>query len=645
MTYIQSTTSPPPRSPSIGSPSTSFSPSSYNSSPIRHSPLSQPPIIARDNNHNGSTRKSSPILSTENEEYISSLATPIPKRNNRRSSLSPITSFTTPSPSSSSTASFTARHNVQIQSSPTITREEEAYSSQPISPRSSLSRSHPLLGSYHLSLLHSRMSHAHQPHKSSPSTNFSLNIISLGKGKSCPKELRYPDPIEIPFSSTYYDINHNNLDSSYPSTLSNYSSSKSTPWTSNVNIENHYFDTFSSTTTTNSLNDLNQTKPPSFPGYQVSPIGQLQILVKTAETPIKVFLLPYDLRKVPIGGRLLVREKTYFRIGNTSNGDSIENRKGILKYAIQLQFVCVPSSNSLPHHIEDDIDNPYTTRYHRIGSTTTGHSQEHGISRSLPSTPTSYDQSGKSFYLSKSLKLVFVSCPPDRSEIMDLERTDEIIEPPSSVHPISHSSKRRRDSFAFSPGSLGKTSEDWEILRRKWHTKNEIGIAQVENQQLIMNPNSNILAKRELELNNINQPERTRKPSLISATSPSPSPAPATIPLPQFIKEENGSSVNHQIKRSLSPISILSPLPLKSGSISRSRPSTPTSPRPISPHVNEHGPALIWSPKSQRRMRREDGLEEVELSERLRRMELGKESEQSHPEKCHQLNKQRCRRG
>ncbi|EIW73530.1 hypothetical protein TREMEDRAFT_56224, partial [Tremella mesenterica DSM 1558] len=43
-----------------------------------------------------------------------------------------------------------------------------------------------------------------QPH--SPDGGFTLHIGSLGKGRSCPPDLRGPEHIKIPFSATYYDL-------------------------------------------------------------------------------------------------------------------------------------------------------------------------------------------------------------------------------------------------------------------------------------------------------------------------------------------------------------------------------------------------------------------------------------------------------
>ncbi|WWC70692.1 uncharacterized protein I206_104643 [Kwoniella pini CBS 10737] len=562
MTYIQSS----PRATTSTPISTSFS-SSYNSSPIRHSPLSQPPIVA------GPSRTPSPSTSYNGSKPIPTLT----KRASNRSSFSPLTSLI--SPSSPTYISSTKK-------SP-ITLQQDDSNDNPPTPSPPLSRSQPLLGSYHLSLLHSRMSHAHQPHELVNA--FSLTLMGVGKGKNCPRELKFPKAVEIPFSATYYDL-FNPESSSYPDPHTQ--SNKSSPWTSTVKIEDYYYRQFSSYYHRFQTGTRNA-QPPSFPGYQVASVGQLQILIKSSSSPVKVFLLPYDLRKVPLGGRLLVREKTY--TGNQSHH---------LKYAIQLQFVCVPSSKESSSEDENEIDeedNPYTTRKKRI-STSSNKLIE------------------KSYYVSKSLKLVFVTTPPDQNEMLNVDRRHEIIDPPaiSDEDITRNGNKRRKNSFAFSPGSLGKTSEDWNIHRSKWYSKRimvDQGGSSGEDDMQDENKSErhNVAIKTDLKLGIGHANDNGSRASLLSSTSPSP-----LLPL----SPTSSSNANAITKKPiLSPIPILSPLPMRPGGLNHSRPIRSTSPRPTSPHVlDEHGPALIWSPRSQRRMRREDGLEEVELSEKLRKM-------------------------
>ena len=285
------------------------------------------------------------------------------------------------------------------------------------------SRSHPLLGSYPLSLIHSRMSHAHAPHSSS--TEFSIYIKAIGK--SCTPELRCPRPLDLGFAATYYDLE----DTGGPS---------QTPWVGTVELEEWYHDQYSS--------DLAGTEeePPIHPGYRIAPVGQLQMIVKTPTNAIKAFLVPYDLRSIPIGGRLLARERTYIHNPEiTPNPDSYGSpdkdikgkKRESLRYAYQLQFTCLPLDPS-----------------RRASSTT---------------RQTSTSQENKAYYLSKSLRIVFTSTPPESDQETRTERTNEIV--PASDIKLSGSG-RRRSSVGMQPVRI---LEDWNIVRQKWLARRKLG--------------------------------------------------------------------------------------------------------------------------------------------------------------------------
>ena len=184
-----------------------------------------------------------------------------------------------------------------ISPSPSPSPSQQPITASPSSATSSppLSRSHPLLGSYSLSLLHSRMSHAHAPHSipSTSSSGFSLVLGGTGKGKSCSPELRCPNHETIPFQATYYDIE----DAGRGATQ--------TPWVGTVDLEQHYFSTYSSPQFPSSPSSSSMqgpsgpVYPPEYPGYRIARVGQLQILIKTPTSAVRVFLVPYDLRRLP----------------------------------------------------------------------------------------------------------------------------------------------------------------------------------------------------------------------------------------------------------------------------------------------------------------------------------------------------------
>lgn len=433
--------------------------------------------------------------------------------------------------------------------SPTATSTANPISNT--SPSPPLSRSHPLLGSYPLSLLHSRMSHAHAPH-SLPSTStsgFTLHLGALGKGKSCPAELRCPRHLIVPFSATYYDLEDPN---SSTGTASRKGAAQ-TPWVGTVDLEKHYFDSYSKSSPV-----PNDHPPPPHPGYLVAPVGQLQVLVRTPTQALKVFLVPYDLRNLPVGGRLLARERTYVQ---STSGNGRES----LRYAFQLQFTCAAHTDVQEKKVRDSS----TTR-RRKGASESG-SASTASSRcptpTLPGLPLPGVDTyrGKAFYVSKSLKVVFTSSPPEKDELQRTERTDELVLPSEELEGT------RGRVIGFSPGSLGRRMDDWEMVRRKWMARKEVEEAQ--------------LAPLLFLSNSINSPS-----PLTSPTKP------------------------------ISPLPILSPLPRLPTILARSpaRPSTPI--RTAPPQLPS-----VKTPNAQRYHRQgsrrgSGSMEERELSEKLRAM-------------------------
>ena len=267
------------------------------------------------------------------------------------------------------------------------------------------------------------MSHAHAPHSSS--NEFSIHIKAVGK--SCSPELRCPRPLDLGFAATYYDLE----DTGGPS---------QTPWVGTVELEEWYHDRYSS--------DLAEAEvePPIHPGYRIAPVGQLQMIVKTPTNAIKAFLVPYDLRSIPIGGRLLAGERTYIhspeiapspKLDGSPDKDTKGKKRESLRYAYQLQFICLPFDQS------------------RRGSSTT--------------RQTSTSQEERAYYLSKSLRVVFTSTPPESDQETRTERTNEIV--PASDIKLSGSG-RRRSSVGMQPVRM---LEDWNIVRQKWLARRKVG--------------------------------------------------------------------------------------------------------------------------------------------------------------------------
>lgn len=272
---------------------------------------------------------------------------------------------------------------------------------------------------------------SHSLHSTSQK-GFSLHIGAVGKGKHCETTLRCPPPLDIPFSATYYDL---------PAGSTSGAISHS-PWVGHIDLEGRYFDEYAHLSTPGA-GPSRPRSPPAFPGMNVAAIGQLQLLVKSADAPIKVFIVPYDLRRVPLGGRLLVRERQLVRSPESSG------ERGVLRYAIQLQFTCLP------------IVPPSSS-----GSSTTRRPRTLAMSLPVdPQIPLSNDD--RAYYLSKSIKVIFSAQPLGSSDQLILDRHDEVVFPHT---PLQQSDKSR---VVPSPASLGR-QEEWEMVRQKWLARRQM---------------------------------------------------------------------------------------------------------------------------------------------------------------------------
>jgi len=447
-----------------------------------------------------------------------------------------------------------------------------------MTPSPPLSRSHPLLGSYPLSLLHSRMSHAHKPHSLSctPNNGFSVHLGALGKGRSCPPELRCPGHEILPLAATYYDLEDGGRKSQ-------------TPWVGTVDLEQHYYGKY---TTDHSDDAALQVSlaPPDYPGYRVAPVGQLQILVKTPKSAIKVFLVPYDLRSLAPGGRLLARERTYVQASAASTAASSSasptsikpagGTKEKLRYSFQLQFICLPRQ----HAAVPSRESSTTRRPRHRDAPSPG--EEVTSAKRVKYSPAVL--SNNDYYVSRQIKVIFTSTPPEKDEVVRTERTDEVVLPSTQAGGVLRG-RTPTSSPAHSMSYLGTSSpmshkEDWEVVRRKW------------------------LARREVEAASLDLPLDT-----IPTEQLRPSTPPVSLLSSQVISPPN-TRTRPSSPSPASPLPLLAPLalmPLKSGRIS---------PSLQSPSVKT--PPPFRYPSRQRLRRGSGSLDERELSERLREMDV-----------------------
>lgn len=279
-----------------------------------------------------------------------------------------------------------------------------------------------------------------------------MKAVAIGK---CDPEIRAPKALTLPFTAQCYDLGE-----------------RQSPWVGDVDIERHFFEKYAAAQSCPSPSpsgyspstDFNSELPPSYPGYRVPPVGQLQLLIKTPKAAVKAFIVSYDLTAVPVGGRLLARERTY--VSRPSSTSPNAPRAESLRFAVQLQFVCTRQDRKRQYH------------------------------------------------LSRSVKLVFAAGPGWDDGEQRVERHDEVVPPerrrrressPEAVRrrsllasspaerrrsfassfassPID-SPPRRRSIYAQSPEatslgsprqSLGQTIESWAAIRTEWEHRREV---------------------------------------------------------------------------------------------------------------------------------------------------------------------------
>jgi hypothetical protein len=467
------------------------------------------------------------------------------------------------------------------------------------------------------------MSLAHRPHSSS--TEFSIYLKSIGQGRTCPPSLRCPRPLDLSFGATYYDLEDGGGGASQ------------SPWVGNIDLEEYYFDRYSPPPGFGlglraGLGEEEEVEPPRHPGYQLSPVGQLQIIVKSPMNAIKVFLVPYDLRSLPIGGRLLARERTYVHtIGSSPSPDKKGEKKETLRYAYQLQFICLATEPESGSDSDCEMGATSNTTSNenpgprpkagtkRESSTTRRTSLPAGTGSDRRSPEPAEGEGSRAYYLSRTIKVVFTSTPPESDQQTRIERTDEVvpvttststrsistISPSLSSAGFGTSGKRRRSSTGFQISS-SRNNGDWEIVRRKWIARRDRDRDRDRNQEGSGISISESAIEDEYEQEHEQEQEQVHQPDL--AVLPSSS--------------KYGSKTDHT--QNLPPL----PLPkTPSGRGTTPKPQPFNLPPSMSGTDHPTGPGSgSTSPRSRIRTRtrqqRRTSAEERELSEKLRTMSL-----------------------
>jgi hypothetical protein len=194
------------------------------------------------------------------------------------------------------------------------------------------------------------------------------------------------------------------------------------------------------------------------------------------------------------------------------------------------------------------------------------------------------------YYVSRQIKLIFTSTAPEKEQQMRTERTDEVVLPPMSSSDGMKRGRTPKSSPLLSTSLIGSSSpiphrEEWQVVRKKW------------------------FARREVEAASFDIPLDTTPAENLRPSTP-----PVSLLSSQVISPPNARTRPSSPAGIGSPLPMLAPLallPLKSGRIS---------PSPRSPSVKT--PPPFRYPSRQRLRRGSGSLDERELSERLRGMEV-----------------------
>lgn len=209
-----------------------------------------------------------------------------------------------------------------------------------------------LVGSYEESLLSGRMSTG-----SSAPVKFHARIGALGKGKyakHCPPHLN------TDFDAVFYDWR---------------GISESSPYTGCIDLDTAYA----------------HRRDCEFKGYRIPKQGQIQIVVSNSQrTAVQLYLVPYDLRKMPQNTKTFLRQKIYE-----------QNPKSLVQ-TVHLQVAC-PQGDKQRLYLYGEIRLAFQNRV-------SGPWPGQGSKKSDASIPASPNPSGStSFLVAKNTKVEVVA--------------------------------------------------------------------------------------------------------------------------------------------------------------------------------------------------------------------------------------------
>lgn len=374
-----------------------------------------------------------------------------------------------------------------------------------LSPRR-LSTSRSLVGSYTLSLLSSRMSAAHPTHHVPSAFTLKIGSVSPGGPTRVRSALRCPEHVKIAFDARWYELEGRTASAAW------------TPWVGNVDVEGWYRHQRRTKTLEWARSKEGETTPdidtyyerilkgwiptsddilrappadrpllrrmrcPPRPGYEVGVSGKMQFFIMqtldqpstsatappaatATTTPVKVFLVDYDLTSLEPGGRLLYKERAYQTIHEDSartNGPSSPlpttspsakpRAREVLKYAFELHFVCTETTRTAK-----PADPTLETIKRKRAPATTGPSRSYYLGKQIrlvfPTSSTSLNTTDGNPATATATKIP----SPVQQPSVRVERLIEVQNPvPTSDDPPAACASTRSGSF---------TSESWQGLR------------------------------------------------------------------------------------------------------------------------------------------------------------------------------------
>lgn len=368
-----------------------------------------------------------------------------------------------------------------------------------------------LVGSYEESLLNGRMSTL----PSKPLLfDAELGVLALGR---CKPSLRCPPHVNFKFPASFYNLE--------AATEKEGKVSPSSPYVGTIDLEGYYLDqlltddfegmqlatetetvaegdtsvhrhdhmtqrmqTFSPASIPSAMHDTseNASAKPSFPGYRVPQVGQIQLVIKNPNlTAMKVFLVPYDLSNMPAGTKTFVRQKCHVTPPIAPQADATKRSsvsspippsqpptspeispartatrpaRETLRYAVHLQFCAM--APSLPQK----------------KSSKAGFGGVNPLKRSSNGEQALGDRGGRQataeprYYLHKAIRVVFSARVPDKSE-----KLTNVTETPRGAH-----GEKMYSAFA-GPG------EEWKEARRAAKERAMIARFRAESKQSRLN--------------------------------------------------------------------------------------------------------------------------------------------------------------